>query len=163
MTAYDILLTGNFRADMVSSDTAAQAVIVAATRELHLPTIRTEAVRHAEIAAREQQSHVAFSPKSWPPRPTTPNAAGPAASTTRSSRASNGSPTSTSISCPGAALGHLAAGGYLDAGEPVVLLGDSGTGTGTGTGGHHYADHTECNLLHQSMSQRSSDSSSAAV
>ena len=27
-----------------------------------------------------------------------------------------------------ATLGHLAAGHYMDAGEPVVLLGDSGTG-----------------------------------
>ena len=27
-----------------------------------------------------------------------------------------------------ATIGHLAAGGYMDAGEPVVLLGDSGTG-----------------------------------
>ncbi|GAA4491151.1 hypothetical protein GCM10023094_55470 [Rhodococcus olei] len=45
---------------MVSSDAAAQAAIGAATRELHLPTIRTEAVRIAEIAAREQQSHLAF-------------------------------------------------------------------------------------------------------
>jgi DNA replication protein DnaC len=29
---------------------------------------------------------------------------------------------------PAATLGHLAAGHYMDAGEPVVLLGDSGTG-----------------------------------
>src|SRR5271156_4338797 len=49
------------------------------------------------------------SPKSWPPRSTTaPNGAAPGIAP--------------------ATLGHLAAGHYMDAGEPIVLLGDSGTG-----------------------------------
>jgi hypothetical protein len=38
------------------SDEAAQAAIGAAARELRLPTIRAEASRLAEIAARERQS-----------------------------------------------------------------------------------------------------------
>ena len=40
-----------------STDTAAQASINAAARELHLPTVRAEAERLAEIAARERQTH----------------------------------------------------------------------------------------------------------
>jgi hypothetical protein len=42
------------------SDTAAQAAIGAAARELHLPTVRDEATRLAEIAVRERQSHLGF-------------------------------------------------------------------------------------------------------
>jgi hypothetical protein len=38
---------------MSVSDTAAQAAIGAAARELHLPTVRAEATRLAEIAVRE--------------------------------------------------------------------------------------------------------------
>jgi IstB-like ATP binding protein len=41
-------------------DAAAQASIGAAARELHLPTVRTEAARLAEIAARERQTHLAY-------------------------------------------------------------------------------------------------------
>ena len=42
------------------TDTAAQAAIGAATRELHLPTVRTESTRLAEIAQRERLSYLAF-------------------------------------------------------------------------------------------------------
>ena len=41
-------------------DAAAQASIGAAARELHLPTVRTEAVRLAEIADRERQTHLRY-------------------------------------------------------------------------------------------------------
>lgn len=41
-------------------DAAAQASIGAAARELHLPTVRTEATRLAEIALRERQSHLGY-------------------------------------------------------------------------------------------------------
>lgn len=41
-------------------DQAAQASIGAAARELRLPTIRAEATRLAEIAARERQSYLVF-------------------------------------------------------------------------------------------------------
>jgi DNA replication protein DnaC len=72
------------------------------------------------------------SPRSSPPRSTTAaNGAESAGSTKRSSHGSNGSPTSNVEAVPtigAATLGKLAAGSYLDAGEPVVLLGDSGTG-----------------------------------
>jgi hypothetical protein len=41
-------------------DAAAQASIGAAARELHLPTVRTEAAPLAEIALRERQSHLGY-------------------------------------------------------------------------------------------------------
>jgi hypothetical protein len=41
-------------------DAAAQASIGAATRELHLPTVRTEAARLADIALRERRTHLGF-------------------------------------------------------------------------------------------------------
>ncbi len=49
---------GTKSASPVSVDAAAQASIGAAARELHLPTVRTEAVRLADIALRERQSHL---------------------------------------------------------------------------------------------------------
>ena len=45
---------------MSMSDTAAQAAIGAAARELHLPTVRDEALRLAQIAVRERQTYLAF-------------------------------------------------------------------------------------------------------
>ena len=42
------------------SDTAAQAAIGAAARELRLPTVRDQAARLAEIAVRERHTHLAF-------------------------------------------------------------------------------------------------------
>ena len=42
------------------SDTAAQAAIGAAARELHLPTVRDEAQRLAEIAVRERHTHLGY-------------------------------------------------------------------------------------------------------
>jgi DICT domain-containing protein len=42
------------------ADTAAAAAIGAATRELRLPVVRTDAARLAEIAQRSQQSYLAF-------------------------------------------------------------------------------------------------------
>src|SRR5436190_22186002 len=42
------------------SDAAAQAAIGAAARELRLPTVRDQAARLAEIAAREHATHLAY-------------------------------------------------------------------------------------------------------
>ena len=42
------------------TDTAAQAAIGAATRELHLPTVRTECVRLAETAERSQATYLGY-------------------------------------------------------------------------------------------------------
>jgi hypothetical protein len=41
-------------------DAAAQASIGAAARELHLPTVRAEATRLADIALRERQTHLRY-------------------------------------------------------------------------------------------------------
>ena len=41
-------------------DAAAQASIGAAARELHLPTVRTEATHLADIAARERHTHLRY-------------------------------------------------------------------------------------------------------
>lgn len=41
-------------------DAAAQASIGAAARELHLPTVCTEAAHLVEIATRERQTHRAY-------------------------------------------------------------------------------------------------------
>ena len=71
------------------TDAAAQASIGAAAHELHLPTVRAEAARLAEIAVRARHTHLGFLAE---------------------------------------VLAALAHGGYLNAGHPVVLLGDSGTG-----------------------------------
>src|ERR1700690_3981388 len=42
------------------SDNAAQAAIGAAARELRLPTVRAQAARLAEIAAREHHTHLGY-------------------------------------------------------------------------------------------------------
>ncbi len=45
---------------MTTTDTAAQAAIGAAARELHLPTVRAEATRLADIAVRQHHTHLGF-------------------------------------------------------------------------------------------------------
>jgi hypothetical protein len=42
------------------SEVAAQAAIGAAARELWLPTVRAQATRLAEIAAREHHTHLGY-------------------------------------------------------------------------------------------------------
>src|ERR1700722_7470542 len=42
------------------TDTAAQASIGAATRDLHLPTVRAECVRLAEVAERSQATYLGY-------------------------------------------------------------------------------------------------------
>ena len=42
------------------TDTAAAASIGAATRELHLPTVRTESTRLAEMAQRGQSTYLGY-------------------------------------------------------------------------------------------------------
>ncbi len=91
-------------------DAAAQASIGAAARELHLPTVRIEAARLAEIADRERQTHLRYLAEVL---------AAEVDDRTERRRTRRIHP---------ATLGQLAAGNYMDAGEPVVLLGDSGTG-----------------------------------
>ena len=116
----------------MTTDTAAQAAIGAAALELHLPTIRAEATRLAEIAARERQSHLGFLAEVL-------SAEVDDRTDRRRTRRINEAKfprlkrladfNVDAVPTIGAAtLAHLAAGSYMDAGEPVVLLGDSGTG-----------------------------------
>jgi DNA replication protein DnaC len=117
---------------MSMSDTAAQASIGAAARELHLPTVRDEAARLAEIAMRERQTYLAFLAEVLAAEV---DERGTRRRTRRISEARfprlkrladfnlDAAPT-----IQPAQLAALATGAYLDAGEPVVLLGDSGTG-----------------------------------
>jgi len=113
-------------------DAAAQASIGAAARELHLPTVRAEAARLAEIAARERQSHLAYLAEVLA-------AEVDDRTERRRSRRINDAKfprlkrladfnVDAVPSIQPATLGQLAAGHYMEAGEPVVLLGDSGTG-----------------------------------
>jgi len=116
----------------MTTDTAAQAAIGAAALELHLPTVRAEATRLAEIAAREHQSHLGFLAEVL-------SAEVDDRTDRRRTRRINDAKfprlkrladfnVDAVPTISAATLGHLAAGGYMDAGEPVVLLGDSGTG-----------------------------------
>jgi DNA replication protein DnaC len=114
------------------SDTAAQAAIGAAVRELHLPTVRDEAVRLAEIAVRERQSYLAFLAEVLAAE------VDERATRRRTRRITEARfprlkrladfDLNTAPTIQPAQLAALASGAYLDAGEPVVLLGDSGTG-----------------------------------
>ena len=115
-----------------TADAAAQASIGAAARELHLPTVRTEAVRLAEIADRERQTHLRYlsevlaaevDDRTERRRTRRINDA----KFPRLKRLADFNIDAAPTVAP-PALGQLAGGHYMDAGEPVVLLGDSGTG-----------------------------------
>ena len=114
------------------SDDAAQAAIGAAARELHLPTVRAEATRLAEIAVRERQTHLVFLAEvlaaEVDDRTERRRARRIAeAKFPRLKRLSEFNVDAVPSIQP-ATLAALATGNYLDAGEPIVLLGDSGTG-----------------------------------
>lgn len=114
------------------SDQAAQAAIGAAARELRLPTIRAEATRLAEIAGRERQSYLVFLAEVLAAEVDDRTERRRARRITeakfpRIKRLSEFNVDAVPTIQP-AQLATLASGGYLDTGEPVVLLGDSGTG-----------------------------------
>ena len=97
----------------IKSDTAAQAAVNAAARELHLPTVRTEAdILAAEVDDRLERRRTRRVTEAKFPR---------------IKRLADFNLDAVPT-IPAATLGHLASGAYLDAGEPVVMLGDSGTG-----------------------------------
>ncbi len=114
------------------TDNATLAAIGAATIELHLPTVRAEAARRAETANRQQASYLVYladvlAAETRRPSRTTAQPA--------HSRSALPSPQTPSRLRPGCCThrqpGHHRHPGlraYLSAGEPVVLLGESGTG-----------------------------------
>jgi len=116
----------------IATDTAAEAAVNTAARQLHLPTVRAEAVRLAEIAVRERRTHLDYLAEVLAAevddrleRRRTRRVI--EAKFPRVKRLADFN-LDVVPTIPAATLGHLASGAYLDAGEPVVMLGDSGTG-----------------------------------
>jgi len=114
------------------TDIAAQAAIGAAARELHLPTVRDEATHLAEIAVRERQTHLGYLAEvltaevdERSDRRRTRRIA--EARFPRLKRLSDFNIDAVPT-IAAAQLATLASGAWIDAGEPVVLLGDPGTG-----------------------------------
>jgi len=114
------------------TDTAATASIGAATRELRLPVVRVEAQRLAELAQRGQHSYLAYLAEILAAE------VDERAERRRQRRVTEARfprvkrladfDLSAAPMINAATIATLASGAYLDAGEPVVLLGDSGTG-----------------------------------
>ncbi len=110
----------------------AQAAIGAAARELHLPTVRDEATRLAEIAVRERQTHLGFLAEVLTAEVDDRNDRRRArriseAKFPRLKRLAEFN-TDAAPSVSAAQLATLASGTWIDNGQPLVLLGDSGTG-----------------------------------
>ncbi|MDQ4072344.1 MAG: IS21-like element helper ATPase IstB, partial [Actinomycetota bacterium] len=114
------------------SEEAAEAAVVAACRELHLPTIRAEASHLADLAAKERLTHRAYLAEVLTAEVDERDARRRArrvveARFPRHKRLSDFDLTVAPGIEP-ATVATLAAGAFIDAGQPVVLLGDSGTG-----------------------------------
>lgn len=114
------------------SEQAAAAAVDVACRALHLPTIRSEAGRIAEAAARGRLSHQAFLAEVLTAECDDRDARRRArrvneAKFPRVKRLED-LDLAALPGLPAATLAQLAGGAWIDAGEPVVLLGDSGTG-----------------------------------
>ena len=114
------------------TDTAALASIGAATRELRLPVVRAEGAHMAEVAQRAQATYLAFLAEVLA-------AEGDERAERRRARRVHEArfprlkrladfDLAAAPSVNPATIATLAAGAYMDSGEPVVLLGDSGTG-----------------------------------
>ncbi len=115
-----------------TADAAAQASIGAAARELYLPTVRTEAARLTEIANRERHTHLRYLAEVLAAEVDDRTERRRArrindAKFPRLKRLAEFNIDAVPSITP-ALLGQLAAGHYMDAGEPVVLLGDSEAG-----------------------------------
>lgn len=114
------------------TDTAAAAAIGAATRELRLPAVRTEATRLAEMAERSQLSYLAYLAEVLSAevdercdrrrRRRITEARFP-----RMKRLGDFELDAAPTVNP-ATVATLAGGAYLAAGDPVVLIGENGTG-----------------------------------
>jgi DNA replication protein DnaC len=114
------------------SDPAALAAIGAATRDLRLPVIRANAVRLAETAKREQQSYLVFLAEVLSAEVDERIGRRQQRRITearfpRVKRLADFDLSAAPTVNP-ATINTLATGAYLAQGEPVVLLGDSGTG-----------------------------------
>jgi DNA replication protein DnaC len=114
------------------TEPAAEAAIVAACRCLHLPTVRAEAPTLADAAAKERVTHRAYLAEVLSAEVDERDGRRRArrvveARFPRLKRLEDFDLTAAPSINP-ATLAALAKGAWIDAGEPVVLLGDSGTG-----------------------------------
>ena len=114
------------------SDPAAEAAIQTACRTLLLPTVRAEAVAMATAAAKQRLSHKAFLAQVLLAELGQRDARRQIrrvkeAKFPRTKRLADFD-TRALPDLPPATLAHLASGSWIDKGEPLVLLGDSGTG-----------------------------------
>jgi DNA replication protein DnaC len=114
------------------TDTAALAAIGAATRELRLPVVRADAGRIATIAERSQHSYLAFLAEILSAEVDERGERRRQRRITearfpRVKRLADFDLAAAPTINP-ATIATLAGCAYLDVGEPVVLLGDSGTG-----------------------------------
>ena len=116
----------------MNTDTAALAAIDAATRELQLPQIRAEAERLGAAAQREQVSYLGFLAEvlclEVDARGERPKQRRIVEARFPRNKRLAGFDLDAAPSVNPATIATLAAGSYLDAGEPVCLVGDSGTG-----------------------------------
>jgi DNA replication protein DnaC len=119
-------------APMALSDSAAEAAIGAACRLLHLPTVRTEAGPLADTAVKERLTHRAYLAEVLSAevdqrenRRRTRRLL--EARFPRLKRLEDFDLAAAPTINP-ASLAALAKGAWIDAGQPVVLIGDSGTG-----------------------------------
>src|SRR3954447_11416902 len=115
------------------TDTAASAAIDAATRELHLPGIRDHAARLAAHAQRSKATYLGFladvlgveiDDRAERRRTRRIHEA----RFPRLKRLADFNFDAAAGTVNPATIATLAAGSYLDAGDPIVLLGDSCTG-----------------------------------
>ena len=114
------------------SDPAAEAAIQTTCRTLLLPTVRAEAVAMAAAAAKQRLSHKAFLAEVLLAECDERDARRQVrrvkeAKFPRTKRLADFDIRALP-DLPPATLAHLASGGWIDKGEPLVLLGDSGTG-----------------------------------
>ncbi|GAA4989462.1 IS21-like element helper ATPase IstB [Actinopolymorpha pittospori] len=114
------------------TDPAAEAAIHAACRVLSLPTVRDQAAPIADASAKQRLSHKAFLAEVLTAECDERDARRRIrrvneAKFPRTKHLADFDPTRLP-DLPPPTLAHLAGGAWIDAGEPLVLLGDSGTG-----------------------------------
>ncbi|WP_448071985.1 IS21-like element helper ATPase IstB [Georgenia yuyongxinii] len=114
------------------SEQAAAAAVAAACVTLGLPTVRSQAQEIAQAAARDRLTHGAFLAEVLVAECDDRDARRrlrrvKEAKFPRTKRLEDFDH-ATIADLPPATLAHLATGAWIDAGEPLVLLGDSGTG-----------------------------------
>lgn len=115
-----------------TTEEAARITVLAAAKTLMLPTVREQAEPLAHAAAKQRLSHTAFLAEVLAAECDERDARRRMrrvneAKFPRTKRLTDFD-TSKVPDLPPATLAHLAAGTWIDAGQPLVLLGDSGTG-----------------------------------